>query len=150
MTSIKETISLRDNISLVSAPGQDRFSFQTAIWKKSSIKKYVLGHENPWLSECFGSLRYEYTKDRIAFVSESTEPIKYLHTGALHEGKWIKETVPELEELGISLDWKRRGFYEWKQLSLAQRIERRRKTAMQEARSRAHLLGLKYRLISPD
>jgi hypothetical protein len=150
MTSIKETISLRDNVSLVSAPGQDRFSFQTAIWKKSSIRKYVLGHETPWLSECFGSLRYEYTKDRIAFVNVSTEPFKYLHTGALHEGKWIKETVPELEELGISLDWKRRGFYERKQLSFAQRIERRRKTAIQEARSRAHLLGLKYRLVSPD
>jgi len=150
MTTIRETVPLRDNVSLVSGPGQDRFSFQTAIWKKNSIKKYVLGHENPWLSECFGSLRYRYTKDRIAFVSKNAEPFNYLHTGALHEAKWVKETVPELEALGISLDWKRRGFYEWKQPSLAQRIERKRKIAIQEARSRAHLLGLKYRLISPD
>jgi len=150
MTTIKETVPLRDNVSLVSGPGRDRFSFQVALWKKGSIKKYVLGHENPWLSECFGSLRYEYTKDRIGFVSKSTEPFKYLHTGALHEGKWIKETIPELEELGISLDWKKRGFYEWKQPSLAQRIKRRRGTAIQEVRSRAHLLGLRYSLIPPD
>ncbi|WP_035347953.1 hypothetical protein [Edaphobacter aggregans] len=150
MTTIKEATPLQDNVSLVSGPGQNRFSFQAAIWKKSSIKKYVLGHENPWLSECFGSLRYKYTKDRIAFVGESAEPFKYLHTGALHEGKWIKETIPQLEELGVILDWEKRGFYEWKHLSLAQRIKKRRKTAIQEARSRAHLLGLKYGLLSPD
>src|SRR5215471_2277879 len=54
MTTIKQTIPLRDNVFLVSGPGQDRFSFQAAIWKKESIKKYVLEHENPWLSEHFG------------------------------------------------------------------------------------------------
>lgn len=150
MTTIKETTFLQDGVSLVSGPGQDRFSFQTAIWKKSSIRKYVLGHETPWLSERFGSLRYKYTKDRIAFVREWIEPFKYPHTGVLHEGKWIKATVPGLEELGIFMDWQKRGFYEWKQLSLAQRIRRRRKTALQEAMSRAHLLGLMYRLITPD
>jgi hypothetical protein len=150
MTTIKETTALRHNICLVSSPGEDRFSFQSAFWKKESIKKYVLEHENPWLSECFGSRRYEYTNDRLAFVSKSMEPLKYLHTGALHEAKWLKETVPNLEELGVSLNWQSRGFYEWKKLSLAQRIERRRKTVFQEARSRAHLFGLKYGLISLD
>jgi hypothetical protein len=150
MATIKETTSLRENVCLISGRGPDRFSFQTAIWKKNSIKKYVLGHENPWLSECFGSQRYQYTKDRLAFVREYAEPFKYLHTGALHEGKWIKEAIPQLEELGIGLDWKKRGFYERTQLSLAQRIKKRQKTAFQEARSRAHLLGLKYGLLSLD
>jgi hypothetical protein len=150
MTTVKDTTPLRDNAFLASGPGQDRFSFQAAVWKKNSIRKYILEHENPWMSECFGSLRYEYTRDRIAFVSKSAEPFTYLHTGALHEGKWLKDTVPQLEELGVSLDWERRGFYEWKRPSLAQRIQKRRKTAIQEARSRAHLLGLKYRLISQD
>jgi len=71
MTTIKDVTPLRDNVFLVSGAGRDRFSFQTAIWKKSSIKKYILEHENPWLSECFGSLRYEYTSDRIAYVGEN-------------------------------------------------------------------------------
>lgn len=150
MTTIKETTFLQDGVSLVSGPGQDRFSFQTAIWKKSSIRKYLLSHETPWLSERFGSLRYKYTKDRIAFVSKEIEPFKYPHTGVLHEGKWISAAIPGLEELGISMDWQKRGFHEWKQLSLAQRIGRRRKTAIQEAISIVHLLGLKYRLITTD
>jgi hypothetical protein len=150
MTTIKDTVPLHNDAFLVSGPGHDRFSFQAAIWKKRSIRKYILEHENPWMSECFGSLRYEYTRDRIAFVGNEAEPFTYLHTGALHEGKWLKDTVPKLEELGVSVDWERRGFYEWKRPSLAQRIQKRHKTAIQEARSRAHLLGLKYGLISQD
>ncbi|MBW4026355.1 hypothetical protein [Acidipila rosea] len=150
MKTIKETKALRDNLFLIAGPGQDRFSFQAALWKKSSIRKYVLKHENPWLSEYFGSLRFKYSNDRIAFVDESAEPFKYLHTGALHKGGWIKETVPDLENLGISLDWQKRGFYSWRKLSLLQRLKKRRRTATQEVKSRLHLIGMKYGLIKPD
>jgi hypothetical protein len=142
MKTIQTTVPLTENISLIAGPGQDRFSFQAAIWKKSSLKKYVLNHETPWLAEQFGSMRFQYAKDRLAFVYQSIEPFKYLHTGVLHKGGWVKEAVPVLEGLGIALNWNARGFYEWKKPALAQRLMKRRKTALLEAKSRLHLLAV--------
>jgi hypothetical protein len=150
MTSITETVPLREGVRLVAGPGRDRFSFQTALWRKESIKKYVLSHETPWMAECFGSQRYKYSKDRIAFLEEGLEPIKYLHTGALHQGGWMREIVPFLEESGITLDWKKRGYYQRKKPSLLERVNSRRKTAAKEVMSRLHLLGLKAGVIRPD
>lgn len=150
MTTISETVPLREGVRLVTGPGRDRFSFQTALWKKERFKKYVLNHENPWMAEYFGSKRYKYSKDRIAYLEEGNEPIKYLHTGALHQGRWMRDVVPFLEESGITLDWEKRGYYQRKTPSLLERVNSRRKTAIQEALSRLHLLGLKAGVIRPN
>jgi hypothetical protein len=143
MTTIRETAPLAPGISLVTAPGQDRFSFQAGIWKKNSLRKYVLRHETPWLAEQFGSMRYRYSRDRLAYVDRSREPFHYLHTGVLHKGGWVREAVPALEALGVKLNWSERGFYLPRQPTLFERIMKRRRTAIQEAMSRLHLQSLK-------
>jgi hypothetical protein len=143
MTTIRETALLAPGISLVTAPGQDRFSFQAGIWKRASLRRYVLRHETPWLAEQFGSMRYQYTGDRLAYVHRESEPFHYLHTGVLHKGGWVREAVPALEAMGVRLNWSERGFYEPKPLSLFERAMKRRQTAIQEAKSRLHLHAMK-------
>jgi hypothetical protein len=142
MTTIQSTAPLSPGISLITGPGQDRFSFQAALWNQASLRKYVLPHETPWMSEQFGSLRYRYAADRLAYLHQGQEPFDYLHTGVLHKGGWIPEAVPLLESLGIAPDWRRRGFYTPRRPSLAERLKKRQKTALQEAKSRLHLLAL--------
>jgi hypothetical protein len=143
MTTIRETTLLAPGISLVTAPGQDRFSFQAGIWKKDSLRKYVLRHETPWLAEQFGSMRYKYTSDRLAYVHRLLEPFDYPHTGVLHKGGWVREAVPALEELGVKLDWSERGFYSPRRPTLFERLMKRRQTAIEEAKSRLHLQAMK-------
>jgi hypothetical protein len=144
MTTIRDTALLERGISLVTAPGQDRFSFQAGIWKKDSLRKYVLRHETPWLAEQFGSMRYRYTRDRLGYVHREREPFDYLHSGALQKGEWVRETVPALEAMGVKVNWSERGFYEQRQLTLFERAMRRRRTAIQEARSRLQLQAMKH------
>jgi hypothetical protein len=145
MKTITETVLLSDGVSLIAGPGVDRFSFQAALWKTESLRKYVLKHESPWLAEKFGSRRYTYTRDRLAFVDSSVEPFDYLHSGALYQGGWIKEAIPALESFGVSLDWNIRGFYEPREYSLWQRLKRRCSTAIEDMRSETHLLGMRLR-----
>jgi hypothetical protein len=145
MDSIKDTKPLGQSILLVNGPGVDRFTFQAAIWKKAKLKKYILKHEDPWMAERFGSMRFEFTNDRIAFLKRSVEPFTYMQAGALHKGKWIKEAIPCWENIGISLEWGLRGFYEPKLPSFWERIQRKRRTAIRQGRSRMHLLFLRVR-----
>jgi hypothetical protein len=145
MTTITATVPLAENISLVTGPGQDRFNFQAALWKKESLRKYVLKHETPWLAECFGSERFAFTHDRVGFVHKSIEPFAYLHTGVLHKGGWIAEAIPFLEAQGFSFDWAKRGIYTPRQHSTWQRLKKRRLTAIAEIKSRAHLLAMHLR-----
>jgi hypothetical protein len=143
LRSIRETAPLRENCRFVTAPGPDRFSFQAGIWKKRILKEYVLSHETPWLAEQFGSRRFAYRNDRIAYVLENVEPFKYLHTGVIHKGGWVPEAVTALEDLGIKLDWSRRGLYNWRKPSLLERVQLRRQTAVEEMKSRLHLMDMK-------
>ena len=137
---------LRPGVHLVTGPGPDRFTFQMGLWKKSSLAKYVLKREDPWMAEKFGSRRWRYSGDRIGFVSDTVAPFTYLHTGAQHKGGWVPEIIPFLEAEGLGLDWSRRGLYRERTPTLAERIRKRRRTAVEEVWSRLHLLALRLRL----
>jgi hypothetical protein len=143
LRSIRETAPLKENVRLVIGPGTDRFTFQAGLWKKDSLKTYVLSHETPWLAEQFGSRRFACTNHRLAYVEEKLEPFRYLHTGVVHKGGWVREAVPILESVGVVPDWSARGFYDWHKPTLFERIGNRRKTAMQELKSRLHLMAMK-------
>ena len=147
MKIIDQSKLLRPDINLITGPGPDRFTFQIGLWKKSSIGKYILKREDPWMAEKFGSRRWAYSDDRIAFVNDTIAPFTYLHTGAQHKGGWVPAMLPFLEDEGLGLDWSRRGLYQEKIPTLAERIAKRRKTAMEELWSRVHLLALKLRLM---
>ncbi len=138
---------LRQDINLVTGPGPDRFTFQIGLWKKASLVKYVLKQEDPWMAEKFGSRRWAYTGDRIGFVNDTIAPFTYLHTGAQHKGGWVPAMIPFLESEGLGLDWSKRGLYRETTPTLAQRIGKRRKTALEELWSRLHLLALRLRLV---
>ena len=139
--------TLRQDIELITGPGPDRFTFQMGLWKKSSIGKYVLKQEDPWMAEKFGSRRWGYTGDRIGFVKDTIAPFTYLHTGAQHKGGWVPEIIPFLEREGLGLEWSKRGLYEESTPTLWQRIIKRRGTAREELLSRLHLFALKFRLL---
>ena len=146
MKIIDQFKPIRRDINLVTGPGPDRFTFQIGLWKTSSIGKYILKKEDPWMAEKFGSRRWGYSNDRIGFVNDTIAPFTYLHTGAQHKGGWVPEMIPFLESEGLSLDWSRRGLYQKKVFTLAERIRKRRKTAVEELWTRLHLLGLRLRL----
>ena len=134
------------DIKLITGPGPDRFTFQIGLWKTSSIRKYILKQEDPWMSEKFGSRRWGYTHDRVGFVNDTIAPFTYLHTGAQHKGGWVPAMIPFLDQEGLGLDWSKRGMYVERVPTLAQRLRKRRKTAAVELWSRLHLLGLKLHL----
>ncbi len=137
---------LRPDIKLITGPGPDRFTFQIGLWKTSSIGKYILKQEDPWMSEKFGSRRWGYTHDRVGFVNDTIAPFTYLHTGAQHKGGWVPAMIPFLDQEGLGLDWSKRGMYVERVPTLAQRLRKRRKTVAVELWSRLHLLGLKLHL----
>ena len=147
MKIIDQFRPLRPDINLVTGPGPDRFTFQIGLWKKSSIGKYILKREDPWMAEKFGSRRWSYSDDRIGFVDDTIAPFAYLHTGAQHKGGWVPAMIPFLEREGLGLDWSRRGLYQAKNPTLAERIAKRRSKAVEELWSRLHLFALKLRLV---
>jgi hypothetical protein len=138
---------LRPDINLVTGPGPDRFTFQIGLWKKSSLGKYILRREDPWMAEKFGSRRWNYSDDRIGFVNDTIAPFTYLHTGAQHKGGWVPAIIPFLEREGLGVDWSKRGLYQEKTPTLGKRIAKRRSTAVEELWSRLHLLALRFRLL---
>ena len=117
----------------------DRFSFQIAFWEKDILKKYVLLHETPWMSEKFGTKRAHIYNHKIGYVSSQAEPIKYLLTGGLHKGGWIEGMIPFFEKENIQIDFSKRGIYKWKKQTLLERIQAKRKRFAGEWKSSVHL-----------
>jgi hypothetical protein len=148
MTTVKETSPLGDSALLVTSPGDDRFAFQLSLWKKSSLADSVLEHEDPWLAEHFGSLRYGYSGHRTAYLRAKSMPIQYMPLGALIKGQWVGEAIPFWEANGVKLDWSLRGIHVPRLFSLGERLRKRRKTVWNEVRSRLHLIGMKRRFQS--
>ncbi|HAO05991.1 MAG TPA: hypothetical protein DCQ50_03170 [Chryseobacterium sp.] len=88
------------------------FSYQIAFWTKSMLREMALPHENPWMSEWYGSQRAE--KMRIKLVCPKQEiqwPIPYDLRGCLHQGKWLDNTVEFLNSINYKVDFEKRGYY---------------------------------------
>lgn len=90
-----------------------RLNCQVAIWRKESLKKMLRMHESPWHFETLGSKRSHRFSDKFyAFAKESDSyVIKYDHNlgGAIHRGKWTKNTPELLKRNDIEVDFSIRG-----------------------------------------
>jgi hypothetical protein len=101
-----------EDINMVLPPSRDMFSFQIAFWKKETLYKMVLPHENPWSSEWYGTKRANKRKIKLACLSPKTEcPIPYHPAGCLHKGKWLNDAVEYLNRINYPMDFNKRGFF---------------------------------------
>ncbi len=88
------------------------FSYQIAFWTKAMLREMALPHENPWMSEWYGSKRAE--KMRIKLVSAKNGilyPIPYDLRGCLHQGKWLDNAVEFLHSIDYIINFDQRGYY---------------------------------------
>ena len=98
------------------------FSYQIAFWKKSILKEMALPHENPWMSEWYGTLRAEKMHIRLACLREGILPIPYDLTGCIHKGKWLQNAIDFLDENHYVFDFEKRGCYQDLPTTFFQRI----------------------------
>ncbi len=88
------------------------FSYQIAFWKKTMLREMALPHENPWMSEWYGSLRAEKMHIKLASLNNNIEwPIPYDLCGCLHQSKWLSNAVEFLNSINYTFDFDKRGFY---------------------------------------
>lgn len=88
------------------------FSYQAAFWRVSMLWEMALPHEDPWMSEWFGSLRAEKMRIKLACLRSCVAlPIIYDPKGCLHQGKWLEEAVQYLNGIGYYFQFERRGVY---------------------------------------
>lgn len=89
------------------------FSYQIAFWKKQVLVEMALPHENPWMSEWYGSQRAEKMKIKLACPRQEVQwPILYDLCGCLHQGKWLQNAVDFLKSIDYQVDFSKRGLYE--------------------------------------
>jgi hypothetical protein len=100
------------------------FSFQIAFWKKELLREMALPHENPWMSEWYGSQRAEKMRINLACIkNEAINPICYDLKGCLHQGKWLDQAVKFLKSIGYEVDFDARGYYKGGYNSLNYKIK---------------------------
>lgn len=88
------------------------FSFQIAFWKKNTLLEMVLPHEDPWMSEWFGTQRAELMNIGLFCISnEVPRVVPYDLKGCLHQKKWLHNAVRYLESIDYIVDFERRGYY---------------------------------------
>lgn len=88
------------------------FSYQIAFWKKSILREMALPHENPWMSEWYGSQRAEKMKIKLACPKNEIQwPILYDLRGCLHQGKWLDNAITFLQTINYTIDFNKRGYY---------------------------------------
>ena len=92
------------------------FSYQAAFWKKNVFMDLILPHENPWMSEWYGSSRAEKMQIREeslkSGLSKTELPIPYDARGCLHQGKWLENAVEFLKKEYLDVDFSIRGHYD--------------------------------------
>ncbi|MDB5121027.1 MAG: hypothetical protein JWN56_2245 [Sphingobacteriales bacterium] len=101
-----------DLISVIPPAPHIMFSYQIAFWTKVMLREMALPHENPWMSEWYGSQRAEKIKIKLVCPkSEIRYPIPYDSRGCLHQGKWLDNAVQFLHSIDYSINFDRRGYY---------------------------------------
>ena len=113
-TSYKKTIHDDLLIPLHPYPVSVLFGYQIGFWKKSTLYQMMLPHEDPWMSEWYGSKRAEIMKIREVYLSDNRYcPIKYDVRGCIHRGLWLDNAVDFLNSTyGKKIDFVIRGYYE--------------------------------------
>ena len=94
-----------------SAGWQIMFSFQSAFWRKDSLKRIILPWENPWQAEYLGSRRAALCKMNFYLLtSRDYMPIVYDEAGVLHGGgKWLMSALARVNLSGVPLDMTKTG-----------------------------------------
>lgn len=104
-----------DKEPLVKGDRMDKFygSLQAAIWRKETLLNLLREKEDAWDFEQWGTRRARYGGINIYLTDRRNGelPFDYVFTGII-QGKWIKACVPFFKEMGIDMDFSRRGFYE--------------------------------------
>ncbi len=111
-------------ISRIKQKSKYRITTSPALWKVSSLKKYLISDENPWMFELFGTIRSHKIKDSFFRFNEKCltpgfkEVIPYFEgkegdTGIV-KGKWQKGIEPLFDNLNIDIDFSKRGYYQTK------------------------------------
>ena len=106
-----------DNIDLLIPkrpyPVSILFGYQIAFWKKSTLYQMMLPHEDPWMSEWYGSKRAEVMNISVAYLSDSRlKPIVYNAAGCIHQGLWLDDAVKFLNtSYDKKVDFSIRGYY---------------------------------------
>lgn len=113
------------NLILVTPPAPHiMFTYQIAFWKKSILYEMALPHENPWMSEWYGSLRAEKMKIKLACLKKNiNRPINYDLRGCLHQGKWLNNAVEFLNSINYIIDFNKRGYYKYGYTTFKYRIK---------------------------
>jgi hypothetical protein len=102
------------------------FSLQIAFWKTEKLREMVFPHENPWMTEWFGTRRANALKISLAFPPKKAEPSVYLAEGALHKGKWVDPMVNFLTANGYVVDYKARGYFQEVPMTIGDRFRMNR------------------------
>ncbi len=101
-----------DIVYVIPPASRIMFSYQVAFWNKSMLYNMALPHENPWMSEWFGSLRAEKMKIKLANIKKEVDwPIFYDLRGCLHQGEWLDNAVEFLKSIDYKVDFAKRGYY---------------------------------------
>lgn len=122
----KRSFESTDNpmISRVKQKSKYRVTTSPALWKVSSLKKYLISDENPWMFELFGTIRSHKIKDDFFRFNEECltpgfkEIIPYFEgeegdTGIV-KGKWQRGIEPLFDSINIVIDYSKRGYYKTK------------------------------------
>lgn len=96
--------------------GKVMFGYQIAFWRKNLLFDMgALPHEDPWMSEWYGSSRAEKMNLHIECIKkEVSMPIPYDVRGCLHQGKWLQNAIELLNQIDYSIDTSIRGLYDEK------------------------------------
>jgi hypothetical protein len=108
-------------ISKIDQKSKYRVSTSPALWRVSSLRKYLISDENPWMFELFGTIRSHKIKDSFYRFNEKAltpgfkEVVPYFQTAhldtAIVQGKWQIGVDKFFKKLNIDIDFSERGFY---------------------------------------
>jgi hypothetical protein len=95
--------------------GNYMLNCQAAIWRRDRLIKFLKNAESPWDFEVYGSIRVSgFHDDFYTLLPKHKHPIEYnMRKGGtgLVRGMWSKSVVvPLFKELGIKVDFNKRGF----------------------------------------
>lgn len=112
-THYDNTSDQRIHIAKPPYPISVLFSYQVALWKKSVLYEMALPHEDPWMSEWYGSKRAEKMKLRVGFIEkDENQPIFCDGAGCIHQGYWLDNAIEYLNEnYDKPIDYNKRGLY---------------------------------------
>ena len=101
-----------DLVTVIPPAPHIMFSYQIAFWTKAMLREMALPHENPWMSEWYGSLRAEKMRIKLVCPKNGIKyPIPYDLAGCLHQGKWLNSAVEFLHSINYKINFNKRGFY---------------------------------------